>query len=511
MQRQHKQAQKTWQDAPIVDTAAGLEQFGGSQRAHFQILAMFATQFLPTCRTDIARHRAAKSYAALSKDVHALKGASGFAVVSRIFKLACELQRIMPVVEQPVLAEGEEDMVAKLLDALDEEADAFTRHYENELKEQASAAKKDEDGAADSDAGSEGAAADAADAADAAADDLSSAGPRAQADEKRLEGVRVLYAEDNPFCVSVIRAYLDPCGGTIVSAGDGTDVVSKLVSGREKFDCVLMDCHMPVMDGFQALKVIRHWETDKGHEPIPIIGITAYAGHRDSMLDGGMTGFLTKPVSRPTLIRTIAACLDGREVEEVSDEDGGVGNTGAAADGATAANGGAAAGDGGAGPHNSNARRNAPPVDMVAGTANFGSEDQYLELLVRFRHSFAPEARTRISAALKARERTDLDKAVHMLKGSAGYVGAGTLFQICAETRQLLAEPDVGWASAQQQAQLVLAEVQRACEFLDQDEKVLATFQAQAAATKAAAGAAVDVADSESSGETTEGSDVDMV
>jgi CheY-like chemotaxis protein len=456
MQKQHSQAQRSWDDAPIVDTQAGLMQFGGSQDAHLQILEMFATEFLPSNRADIARHRKDKNYAALSKDVHSLKGASGFAVVSRIFNLAKELQRIMPVVEQPVLAEGEEDMVAKLLDLLEREADAFVQHYRDELADGASSSSKQQQQQEETAVASSSSPAAAATAASS-----SSAAARAPtADEKRLKGVRVLYAEDNPFCVSVIRAYLKSCNATIVSAGDGTDVVSKLVSGREKFDCVLMDCHMPVMDGFQALKVIRHWESDQGHEAIPIIGITAYAGHRESMLEGGMTGFLTKPVSRPTLIHTLAMCLDGREVEQDAEGDA------------------AAKVEFGDAPQ---------PVDMVAGTANFGSQGQYLELLARFRHSFAPEARTRITAALQAREQEALDKAVHLLKGSAGYVGAGVVFQVCAETRQRLAEAGVGWAVAEQQAALVLAEVQRACDFIDEDEMIQTAFAENAAATKASA------------------------
>jgi hypothetical protein len=59
-------------------------------------------------------------------------------------------------------------------------------------------------------------------------------------DELKLQGCRVLYGEDNPFCVEVIRQYLKHCGATVVASPNGTALVSKLLAGDEHFDCVLM-------------------------------------------------------------------------------------------------------------------------------------------------------------------------------------------------------------------------------------------------------------------------------
>jgi PAS domain S-box-containing protein len=438
-----------WKSLPIVDQQAGLMQFGGSQQAHMEILDMFAKTFLPACRSDIARHRADKNYSALSKTVHSLKGASGFAVASRIFALAKDLQRIVPGTEK--LSEGEEGAVTRLLERLDDEFDKFMAHYTT-INGTPMAAQRA----------------------------LATRSTLKSPDERRLDSVVVRYAEDNPFCVSVIRTYMQSCNATIVPANDGTDVVSKLVSARDKYDCVLMDCHMPVMDGFQALKVIRQWEGDQDLEPIPIVGITAYAGHRDTMLEGGMTGFLTKPVRRPTLIRTIAACLDGRKAEQESETESVYDTADAAELGVLPEEG---SGGGAEGAENEGSGETASfvadlPVDMKAGTANFGSEDQYLDLLQRFRSSFIPEATASIQAALKARDSDALSKAVHRLKGSAGYVGAGALFQVCSETRTAIMAKGASWEKSERQATAVLAEVKRVLAFLERNDKVRAFFDA---------------------------------
>ena len=439
-----------WQDSPVVDQKAGLIQFGGSQRSHFQVLRMFDEKFLPDCRKDIKRHAKAKNYPELSKAIHLLKGASGFAVVVRIFKLSVHLQRIVPASANPVLAADEEDTIARLLRSLERECDSFHDHFSTLL---------------DSDNGG------GSQSMSAPVEAPSLKTP----DERRLDGVRVLYAEDNAFCVKVIKTYLKSCNASVTSARDGTDVVSKLVSGRQRYDCVLMDCQMPVMDGFQALKVIRHWESEQrreGDDRIPIIGITAYAGHRDSCIQGGMDSFLTKPVARPVLIRTIAACLGKREGDD-EDEDDGAGLTDASY--AVSESSAAVATDA------TGAEEVKPfgedcPINMHEGTANFGSEEQYLELLQQFQGEFVPSAVSAIEAARKARDPEALSKALHRLKGSAGYVGASKLFSMCASAREVVGAKNSRWRDISRTVETVLSELERVQRFLDRNDKVRAFF-----------------------------------
>ena len=73
---------------------------------------------------------------------------------------------------------------------------------------------------------------------------------------------------------------------------------------QNRFDAVLMDCQMPVMDGYEASEEIRKIEE---HKAIPIIALTAYAfeDDRKKCLTSGMNDFITKPVNRTILYNTL--------------------------------------------------------------------------------------------------------------------------------------------------------------------------------------------------------------
>jgi CheY-like chemotaxis protein len=81
-----------------------------------------------------------------------------------------------------------------------------------------------------------------------------------------------------------------------VAASNGDEAVRKL--SRERFDLVLMDCQMPVMDGFAATRLIRNGVAGEHNRQIPIVAMTAnaLAGDRDRCLQAGMNDYLAKPV-----------------------------------------------------------------------------------------------------------------------------------------------------------------------------------------------------------------------
>jgi CheY-like chemotaxis protein len=88
-------------------------------------------------------------------------------------------------------------------------------------------------------------------------------------------------------------------------AGNGAIALDKVQS--ENYDLVLMDVHMPVMDGYTATKSIREWEKRNRRVPLPILALTAnvLTASQQKSLEGGCTAHLTKPIDRLTLLDAI--------------------------------------------------------------------------------------------------------------------------------------------------------------------------------------------------------------
>jgi PAS domain S-box-containing protein len=115
-------------------------------------------------------------------------------------------------------------------------------------------------------------------------------------------GERILIAEDNPTNREVILAQLKKLGYEATVATNGVEAVE--AAERERFDLVLMDCQMPVMDGYEATHRIRR----TAHANIPIIALTASAMPRDKeqCLREGMDDYLAKPVELSHLAAVLA-------------------------------------------------------------------------------------------------------------------------------------------------------------------------------------------------------------
>jgi Amt family ammonium transporter len=131
-------------------------------------------------------------------------------------------------------------------------------------------------------------------------------------DKQRLH---VLVADDNEINQLVASEMLRAAGYDATVVNNGREAVSAIRSGR--FDVVLMDCEMPELDGFAATRMIRTMEADQpfvasAGRPLPVIALTAQAvqGDRERCLSAGMTDYVTKPVNREELLRTIQSCLD---------------------------------------------------------------------------------------------------------------------------------------------------------------------------------------------------------
>ena len=116
--------------------------------------------------------------------------------------------------------------------------------------------------------------------------------------------LRVLVAEDNAVNQNLILSVLKKEGHTVELAGNGREVLAAWE--RSRFDLILMDVQMPLMDGFEATAVIRKREERSGSH-VPIVAITAHAmqGDREHCLQAGMDEYLTKPVDLSELRATL--------------------------------------------------------------------------------------------------------------------------------------------------------------------------------------------------------------
>lgn len=119
--------------------------------------------------------------------------------------------------------------------------------------------------------------------------------PRLSVDDQ-VKGMRVLVAEDHPVNQMLIKTLLKKMGCVVTMVSNGEQAVSMATS--QAFDCILMDCQMPVLDGYEAARQIRQWEArNQVLKPIHIVAVTAHAMAKDKRkcLNAGMTGYLSKP------------------------------------------------------------------------------------------------------------------------------------------------------------------------------------------------------------------------
>lgn len=209
--------------------------------------------------------------------------------------------------------------------------------------------------------------------------------------------IRVLVAEDHPTNQQVMQSMLHRLGYASTLAEDGLEALAAFEAEPGAFALVLMDCHMPNLDGCEATRLIRERERELGLAPIPILAVTAsvFPEDRHKVEAAGMDGFLAKPLALSTLRDALEATLRG------------------------------------AGPE-------APPPDEDAGASMAARARELLliggpGLVSDVHHAFVREA-GRISVALSrdfhALNSPEVRGHAHQLKGTALNVGASALAEL---------------------------------------------------------------------------------
>ncbi|MXN75284.1 response regulator [Burkholderia sp. 4701] len=251
---------------------------------------------------------------------------------------------------------------------------------------------------------------------------------------------RVLLVEDNAVNQQIALAMLEDTGYAVDVAEDGRQALDRLAEGR--FDVVLMDCQMPLMDGFEATQWLRLREAETGAARLPVIALTANAisGDRERCLAAGMDDYLSKPFSRDALLKMLARFARGdarstaRAHEEAND---------AAADVAVDVIADAAS----AAPADDANVIDRKALDALRALQRPGRPDVLTRIIDQFDLD-APRLIAGMHAAVAAGDADALKLASHTLKSSSANVGAQVLSARCREIEQLARAADVAAAAA---------------------------------------------------------------
>lgn len=251
-------------------------------------------------------------------------------------------------------------------------------------------------------------------------------GPGMTEPDTGLAGAEILLVEDIAVNRQVAIEVLRMAGIEADVALDGREAVKAVV--RKRYDAILMDLQMPVMNGYEATAAIRSLPTGRN---LPIIAMTAYAleGDRERCLEAGMDDYLAKPVNWSDLIKVLTRWIEPK-------------GTGAA-------------------PVETAERAESPSglVDFAEGLARLGGNTEvYRRVLNIFARSFSGQT-GRVAEALKGGDMDQARAGIHALAGAAGNISAKSL-RLAAkrvEARIRENETDAALASLEETAALLAA------------------------------------------------------
>ncbi|WP_412478430.1 response regulator [Azonexus sp. IMCC34839] len=218
-------------------------------------------------------------------------------------------------------------------------------------------------------------------------------------------GKLVLLVEDNEVNRELAEEMLINFGLQVESASNGKEALELV--GKKQYDLVLMDCHMPVMDGYEATRRIRG---DLNMDNLPVIAMTAnaMAGDRERCLAAGMNDHIAKPIDIALLQQTLLHWLNGRGLTPLS-------------------------------PVPSSETSNTHgDIDTQAALARLGGNQQSLDrLMLRFGENQG-DIIERLRMAQQADNRQEMILLTHTLRGLAGNIGGTAVARAAGEIETAL-------------------------------------------------------------------------
>ncbi|MFW2404288.1 MAG: response regulator, partial [Gammaproteobacteria bacterium] len=250
------------------------------------------------------------------------------------------------------------------------------------------------------------------------------------AEDPEQVSLKILLAEDNVENQVVAQRMLKRLGCDVEIAANGYEAVDAF--RNNSYDVVVMDCQMPLMDGFEGSRIIRAWEAENECERTPIIALTANAlkGDRERCLAAGMDDYLSKPVS----IRKLAAMLSTFAGLQTRLKD----ETEAKTEDSIEQ------------PSVEKSARKVPPVDWhafdeITEMQEMTATDLADELIQMYCQSSA-DWLEKLARAFENEDAGGISEAAHGLQSGSGLVGAATLVRLCRALEGLARQRDLSHA-----------------------------------------------------------------
>jgi len=222
--------------------------------------------------------------------------------------------------------------------------------------------------------------------------------------ENKKQTIRILIVEDMETNLITARTLIRKQGYRTHEAKNGAQAVEKVA--QTTYDLILMDCQMPVMDGYEATRQIRNHEVENGLSQVPIIAMTgnAFEKDRQKCFKAGMTDFISKPVEPDMLARILHLHLAkaGEKAAGVADQDEPVSVK-------------------------ENADSPFTPVtvfDRGKLLERFGNDGELMDMVVASFLEEAVQVFERLKDAVDKAQMEDIRSCAHALKGTAGNVNA---------------------------------------------------------------------------------------